>query len=282
MSPDLAEARARLERIAAGERADSQIDPARATAWWLGDAPARSAVVLLHGFTNNPRQYALLGPQLAARGHAVIAPRIAYHGYRDRMTSADAALRAEDWERGALRALEIAALCGERVVVLGISVAATLAGWLAARVAFDHAIAIAPFCGIRPVPGAANRALGALLRRAPNRFVWWDPRVKEGQAPPHAYPRFPTRALGEGLRLDAELVPAAGGPHARRVTLVTNRCEPAVNNAYARRRFALLAARGIAVDETRIVVPGTHDVIEPEIPQARPDEVYPVLERLIG
>lgn len=278
----VAEARARLERIAARERADPAIDPRSATAWWIGDAVAPRAVVLLHGFTNGPLQYAALAPRLAARGCAVIVPRIAYHGYRDRMTDATAALRAENWERAALRATEIAALCGERVVVLGISVAGTAAAWLAARVAIDHAIAIAPFCGVRALPGRANRALGAALRAAPDRFVWWDPRRKERQLPPHAYPRFPTRALGEALRLDDELLPARSGARARRVTLVLNRYEPAINNAYARRRFALLAAAGIALDETTIAVPHTHDVIEPRIPQARPEEVYPVLERLIG
>ncbi len=58
--------------------------------------------------------------------------------------------------------------------------------------------------------------------------------------------------------------------------------EPVVNNAHAERRFAPLAARGI--DYERIVLhglPHAHDIIEPAIPQARTDLVYPRLIALI-
>lgn len=278
----LAEARTRLDAIAAAEAANPQIDPQRRTAAWLPDGVAPIAVVLLHGFTNNPLQYAELAPQLAARGHAVIVPRIRYHGYRDRMTDAIANLRAEDWEADALRALAIAALCGERVVVAGISVAGTLCGWLAARTAIDHAIAIAPFCGIAELFGGANDLFGATLRALPNLFLWWDPRRGAAQLPPHAYPRFSTRALGEGLRISTELVPRVAPPaHARRVTLVRNAADPIVNNAYAGRRFGALRACGVALDDVTIDVPNTHDVIEPQIPQARPGLVYPTLIALV-
>ena len=202
---DPAKARALLEDVAAAERADPSIDPDYGTRWWIGDAVAGIAVVLLHGLTNCPPQYDRLAPQLHARGHAVIVPRMPYHGYRDRMTTAIANLRAADLEEAALRAVVAAALCGERIVVAGISIGSTLAGWLAARTRIDTAIALAPFCGLRDVPGGANDALGALLRSAPNRFSWWDPRRKQAQEPPHGYPQFATRALGESLRISSEI-----------------------------------------------------------------------------
>lgn len=282
MGDRLAEARARLDAINAQECADPRIAAKSRTAWRLHDAVAPVAVVLVHGFTSNPQQYAQLAPQLAARGHAVIVPRIRYHGYEDRLTDEIAALTAGDWERDALEGIAVAALAGERVVVAGISVAGTLCGWLAARVAIDHAIAIAPFCGIRSLPGGVNELLGKGLRSMPNRFSWWDPRRKTAQLPPHAYPRFSTRALGEGLRISSDLVAgAAGNPHARRATLVQNTAEPIVNNAYARRRFAALTDRGVDVRHVEIRVRHTHDVIEPTIPQARPEIVYPRLIQLV-
>lgn len=282
MNDRLARARALLAELAEHERARPAIDPRNATAWWLGDAQAEVAVVLVHGFTNNPRQYALLAPQLAARGHAVIAPRVRYHGYHDRLSTEIAALTAADWEADVLRAIAIAALCGRRVVVAGISVAGALCGWLATRVAVDHAIAIAPFCGVRMLPSLANQVFGAALRRLPNRFLWWDPRSKEGQLPRHAYPRFATHALGRSLQIATGIgATPTGLDRARRVTLLLNSAEPVVNNAYARRRFATLRAYGIAVDSVTLRVPGTHDTIEPEIPQARPDIVYPRLIELI-
>jgi pimeloyl-ACP methyl ester carboxylesterase len=278
----LDEARKRLEAIRAQERADPRIDPGNGTAWHLPDDVASLAVVLLPGITNNPRQYEQLLPLLAARGHAVVVPRMPFHGYRDRLTTSIATLRASDLETTALRALEIGALCGERVAVAGISLGATLAGWLAARVAVDHAVAIAPFCGLRGLPGAVSDLLGDVLRAAPNRFLWWDPRRKAAQPPLHAYPRFPTRAIGESLLVAKTLAAPDAPEHARRATLVLNAHEPAISNGGARRRFARLHAEGIALD---VVVweglPAIHDVIESQIPQARVDLVYPRLIALL-
>ena len=277
-----AQARAQLERIAAAERADPAVEPAYGTRWWIGDERVRIAVVLLHGLTTCPPQFARLAPVLHERGHAVIVPRMPYHGYRDRMTEAIANLRATDLEMAALRAVAAAALCGERIVVAGISVGATLAGWLAACTRIDSAVAIAPFCGLRGVPGSANDALGAALRAAPNRFAWWDPRKKEAQEPPHGYPRFSTRAIGESLLISTELDDAPKGPHGRRVVLALNENDPVVNNAHARRRFEPLRALGIELEEFALQgMPPIHDLIEPQIPQEQTELVYPMVIDLI-
>jgi dienelactone hydrolase len=280
VSERLARALARLEAIAASERARPDI--AHGTRWWLDGRDAALAVVLLHGLTNAPPQYDRLGSALHARGHAVIVPRLPYHGYRDRLTTALARMRASDLEAAALEAVAIAALCGERVAVAGISVGATLAGWVAARTRIDTALAVAPFCGLRDLPGTLNDAVGALLRAAPNAFAWWDPREKMSQPPPHAYPRFATRALGESLAISTRLDDAPAGAHARRAFLVLNENEPVVNNAHAERRFQPLAARGVAYE--RVVLPGLppiHDIIEPAIPQAQTELVYPPLIQLL-
>lgn len=282
MSDRLAKARALLEGIAAQERADPEI--AYGTRWWLGENVAQLAVVLLHGLTNAPPQYDRLAPALHARGHAVIVPRMPYHGYRDRMTEAVGKLKRTDLESAALQAVVIAALCGARVAVAGISVGAVLAGWLAARVRIETAVAVAPFCGLRELPGAANDALGALLCAAPNRFSWWDPRAKEAQPPAHGYPRFSTRALGESLRLstDIDRAPADPSSSARRAYVVLNDHEPVVNNAHAARRFATLRAFGVEVERVALHgLPHIHDVVEPAIPQARTELVYPKLIELI-
>jgi pimeloyl-ACP methyl ester carboxylesterase len=280
----IARARARLEAILARERADARI--AHRTRWWIGDDVAPTAVVLLHGLTNSPPQYDALAPLLHARGYAVVVPRFPLHGYRDRMTDALAALRATDLQATALEAVAIGALCGERVVVAGISIGATLAGWLAARTRIDTGIAFAPFCGLHELYGGLNDALGSVLRMLPNAFGWWDPRVKEKQPPSHGYPRFATRALGESLLLSSDINRAlhAGAPqtaHGRRAVLVLNANDPVINNAHAHRRFAAL--RGYGVEYERVVLQGLpkmHDVIEP-LPQAHTELVYPALIDLI-
>jgi pimeloyl-ACP methyl ester carboxylesterase len=278
-SDRIARARTRLDAMLAAERADPKI--AHYTRWWIGDGVAPTAVVLLHGLTNSPPQYDALAPLLHARGHAVVVPRLPLHGYRDRMTGALAALRATDLEAAALQAVAIGALCGERVVVAGISIGATLAGWLAARTRIDTGIAFAPFCGLHELYGGLNDALGSLLRTLPNAFGWWDPRVKEKQPPAHGYPRFATRALGESLLLSTGIDRAPHAAHGRRAVLVLNANDPVVNNAHAHRRFSTL--RGYGVDYQRVVLQGLpkmHDVIEP-LPQAHTELVYPALIDLI-
>ena len=278
-SDRIARARARLDALLAAERADPRV--AHPTRWWVGDDVAPTAVVLLHGLTNSPPQYDTLAPLLHARGHAVVVPRLPLHGYRDRMTDAIAALRATDLQAAALEAVAIGALCGDRVVVAGISVGATLAGWLAARTRIDTGIAFAPFCGLHELYGGLNDALGAVLRTLPNAFGWWDPREKEEQPPSHGYPRFATRALGESLRLSTDIARAPHGTHGRRAVLVLNANDPVINNAHAHRRFATLRAYG--VDYQRVVLQGLpkmHDVIEPLL-QAHTELVYPALIDLI-
>jgi pimeloyl-ACP methyl ester carboxylesterase len=275
----IARARACLDATLARERADPRI--AHCTRWWIADDVAPVAVVLLHGLTNSPPQYDALAPLLHARGHAVIVPRLPLHGYGDRMTDALAALRATDLEAAALEAVAIGALCGERVVVAGISIGATLAGWLAARTRIDTGIAFAPFCGLHELYGGLNDALGSALRTLPNAFGWWDPRVKEEQPPSHGYPRFATRALGESLLLSTDIDRAPHAAHARRAVLVLNANDPVINNAHAHRRFSALREFGVGYE--RVVLQGLpkmHDVIEP-LPQAHTELVYPALIDLI-
>jgi pimeloyl-ACP methyl ester carboxylesterase len=282
MSERMTEARARLEVLADDDRRDERIDPRYIGRSFLPDDVAPIAVVLLHGLSNAPPQYDRLATQLAARGHAVLVPRLPYHGYRDRLTDALADLRAVDMEQTALEALTIAALCGERVVVLGVSVGAVLAGWVGARTAIDSVIAVSPFCGLRWIPGAWNDALGATLRLAPNRFSWWDPRVKEQQLPMHGYPRFATRALGESLLLSTTMRAPESAAHARRAFVVLNPREPLVNNGFASQRFGELTADGVSVSTVALQrAPDVHDIIEPAIPQARTEFVYPRLIDLI-
>ncbi len=283
MPERIALARARLEAIAARERHDPKISPYHGTRRWLRGEVTPLAVVLLHGLTNAPPQYDALGAALAARGHNVVALRMPYHGYRDRMTDALAHLTAAHLETYALRSLELGALCGERVAVAGISVGGVLAGWLAARARFERAVAVAPFCGLRPLRGGLNDALGTLLRAAPNAFGWWDPVHRKAQPPSHGYPRFATRALGASIAPSTRIVRGArGADHARHAVLVLNDNEPVVNNAHAQRRFDELRRRGVEVE--RVVLhglPQAHDFIDPALPQTRTELAYPRLIALI-
>src|SRR5262249_3134879 len=54
------------------------------------------AIVLLHGFTNCPKQFDSLAPLLYEAGANVLLPRMAWHGAQDRMTPALARLTASE------------------------------------------------------------------------------------------------------------------------------------------------------------------------------------------
>ncbi|MBV9103556.1 MAG: alpha/beta hydrolase [Candidatus Eremiobacteraeota bacterium] len=283
-APDPAEARRRLDAIAERERAEPELNPASSTRWWLQKGVAGTAVVLLHGITNTPQQYAALAPQLHADGHSVIAPRFPYHGYRDRLTSAVARLTIEDLLARSLEAIVTASLLAWRVEVLGISVGATVAAWLGLRVSLDNVIAVAPFFGIMYFPGSVSDALGWAFHRLPNTFVWWDPIRRDRQLPLHAYPRFPTRGLASALRLASGFKGAPlGQQHTRRFTLVFNSHEPIVNNRVASSRVTAAAGREVPVQTVVLTgLPYQHDIIEPTVPHARTDLVYPVLRELVA
>ncbi len=61
-----------------------------------------------------------------------------------------------------------------------------------------------------------------------------------------------------------------------------NHDDPVVNNAFAVRRFGRLAAQGVLVENVVLHgLPEIHDIIEPQIPQARLDLVYPQLIEII-
>jgi pimeloyl-ACP methyl ester carboxylesterase len=274
--------RASLDAIAAAERSEPLIDPENGTRWWLHDKRAAHCVVLLHGFTNNPRQYAELGPYLHDAGYNVIAPRFAYHGFADRMTTAPARLTMNDLIETTLQAVTLAAGAGKRVSVAGISLGGAIAAWLAPRVAIDTAVAVAPFFGIKPIFGAANDVLGSALDRLPNAFLWWDPIHKEQQLPRHGYPRFSTHALGQTLKLSAQ-TEKGGWRKSGRVVGLLNGNDPVVNNAFARRRLEALRARGLDVRiDVRTDLPKQHDIIEPTLESAPIALSYPWILSALG
>src|SRR2546427_383316 len=98
------------------------MDGAATAPFRLEPAGARSAVLLLHGFTGSPWEVRPLGESLAARGYCVLGPRLPGHG-----TDPEAMLYVThlDWEREAESAL--ASLKNfDRVFVAGLSMGALL------------------------------------------------------------------------------------------------------------------------------------------------------------
>lgn len=279
MPPDFAGALRRYEELA---RLDDDTIHARGGTILLGHGrPTARAVLLLHGLTASPMQCDALARRLHASGDTVLVPRLPGHGARDRLTPQLRELRGQHLTDAAHEALAIARGLGTSVTVAGFSLGGLLAMWLAQRESVDHALAIAPFLGVACIPRAATVSLARALRALPNAFLWWDPILREKLMPDHGYPRYPTHAIAEALGLAAalETQARAAPPRTRRITIVTNASETAVNNAAARSLARAWEAHGTAdVRLQRITgLPPSHDVIEPLRPGALARRAYRTL-----
>ena len=110
---DPAEARARFDLLRGLD--DGGLFPVAYSRLLAGTERVPLAVVLLHGYTNNPEQFVILAQELAARGHAVVVPRLPGHGSADRTIRRLAGVGAVQWMATTQEATDIACGLGEHV-----------------------------------------------------------------------------------------------------------------------------------------------------------------------
>jgi len=192
-------------------------------------------IVLIHGFTNCPEQFNELGKQYYEAGYNVFIPRMPYHGLSDRLTDKLVNLTAENLAAFGDQVIDIAHGLGGKTTVMGISGSGTLVAWLAQnRGDIDFAFAIAPLFGLAFIPPSATKLFEKVALVLPNFFLWWDPRTKADNPYSiyYAYPRYPTRALVEIIRLGMITRSQAEKslPKAGNITIILNDAEPAVSN----------------------------------------------------
>jgi pimeloyl-ACP methyl ester carboxylesterase len=269
-------------------RDDATILPVARTALYDHGRTTDLAVVLFHGFTNCPAQYALFAQQLHARGCNVLVPRLPEHGDIDRMTTRLERMTAAQVTSIAMEAVDAARGLGRRIAVSGISLGGVLSAWLATqRADIDLCVPLAPAFGIDHLwfPMSVYMA-GAMRAMPPSRYAWWDDRLKEKITPSHAYPRYPLRALGE-CYLIGEWTLSAQPPFPGRdrthVTFALNPLDPAVNNGVAAELSDHWRESG-ALASTEVWLRGfpiMHDVIEPDNPHECIKTCYPPLIDLI-
>lgn len=247
-------------------------------------------IVLLHGFTNCPEQFQQLGHQYFEAGYNVFIPRMPYHGLSDRLTDALIELTAEQLPEFGDRITDIAHGLGTKVTILGISGSGTLACWLAQnRADLDYVISIAPLFGLAFIPSAFTRPFERLALLLPNFFLWWDPRTKAENPYSifYAYPRYPTKALVEFLRLGMITRAQAekSAPKAEHIVMVLNDAEPAVSNGEILRLIRLWRRNpNVHLNEyhfeKEMKLP--HDIITPGTPGVPVSEIQPRLIGVVG
>ena len=263
------------------------LNPLCASRALLHEGRTERCAVLLHGITNCPHQWVQLADTLHREGRNVLVPRYPHHGLRDRLNTDIARLTADELVETGEAVLAAAAELGERITVIGLSLGGVLAAWLAQRHAeVDLAVLVAPLFGIRHLPAAALPALRAAARHGPNAYLWWDRRLKASLQPEHGYPRVATRAFGALLELgrQVEADSRRDAPRARRLVVITNAADPALDNRPAAALARRWRARGAEVTEYEfpksLGLP--HDLIDPAHRATGVERVYPVLLDLVS
>jgi esterase/lipase len=126
------------------------------------------AYVLLHGFTDVPSQFEIVGTHLFATGDNVYIPRLPHHGEREGPVRALGQVRAPELAAFGDSSVEIARGLGDSVVVVGLSAGGAITGAIAQHRAVRRAVLIAP--AIAPGEMAdedTERALLAIASRLP-------------------------------------------------------------------------------------------------------------------
>lgn len=195
------------ERLAALMALDAALPEATRTRLVEPAGAAIATVVIWHGFTNAPSQFAAVAEALAELGYRVLLPRMPYHGLPDVLNRELADLTTTALVTNVDAAIDIAAGFGDPVWVVGLSAGATLAGWAAAtRTEVSRLVLAAPLVAPTGAPMPLVRLLVKFPRIVPRLYWWWDPRVKEKiVGSPHAYPGFPVPGIIPFLHLSEAL-----------------------------------------------------------------------------
>jgi carboxylesterase len=280
---------AALERIEALQALDTyDVNPVCRLRLLTHGQKTERVLVFWHGFTSCPRQFFQLGQMFYQLGYNVLIPRLPHHGLTDRLRPDQRQLTAEDLIALVDGVLDLAHGLGQQVTVAGFSAGGVLAGWAAQyRPDIAQAVIISPAFGLKVVPLPLAKPAAKLLLTWPNVFRWWDPRFKaETPGPPHAYPRYSTRALGQILRLGLAVRTAArqSKPAVPSILVVTNPHDWAVNNdltAEITRCWCNNGSGQVRTYAFEVALELGHDLIDPAQVAQRINVVYPILMDLI-
>lgn len=267
---------------------DETINPVCKTRFFTQGEKAQKAIVIYHGFTNCPKQFAQLGWQLYEEGYNVFIPRMPYHGYEDRMTQDIDNLTLKDIILFTNETLDMAGGLGEEIQVMGLSSGGVMTTWaIQNRRDISAAVIIAPVLGKEGIPRWLATPTARVSRLVPHYFVWWDSNYKDFiLGPEHAYPRFSLRSIGNFLYLGGAVVHKSqeAYPLADSVHVVTNASDSAVSQEMTDElieNWKNNGATNVSTYQFEKGIVENHDIIDPDQPEANIDVVYPKLIELL-
>lgn len=262
--------------------ADSRIAaPGGSTIFMTHGGRRARVAVLLHGFTNSPRQFQQFGEMLFAAGDNVYVPRLPRHGEMHGTAGLLAGLTAEELRGAADSAVDVADGLGDSVIVVGLSAGGTMGAWIAQyRSDVHRVVLIAALLELSRVPRILADPMMNLSLRAPN-MTWNQP---PDLSEPDREPGVSTRAIAQLLRLGRAVRDAAhdAPPRCREIIFLTNAHDRTVATAPAVELARAWSDRGASVQVYQL--PDSlglrHDVVDPRQKWAQPGVVYPILEAL--
>ena len=272
-----ADYRSALDRVARRQVADDRVvAPGGRTVLLTHGTRAPRVDILLHGFTDSPNQFAELADSLFRDGDNVYVPRLPHHAERSGDAHALAGLTAVQLRQAADSAVDIAAVLGDTVVVVGLSVGGTMAAWMGQhRPEVRRVVMIAPAFEAGRIPSRLQRFMINLTERLPN--------VTRSAAPDTAHPDrnpgFATHALAEVLRLGRAVDDAAKKkpPKAAEFTLMLNDRDRTVKSSAALEIAKEWEAHGARVSvyafPASLGLP--HNVLDGREPSGQPQLVLP-------
>jgi esterase/lipase len=239
------------------------------------------AVVLLHGFTNSPRQFQEFAADLYAAGDNVYVPRLPRHAERHGSAATLAGITAEELRDCADAAIDVAAGLGDSVIVVGLSAGGTMAAWIAQyRGDVRRSVIIAPTLGIARIPSVLGKPLMNLALRLPNVTLKDppDPARADRELGTSSHAIAQVLRLGSAVRRVADRMP----PRAHEIVFLINAHDHTVKMSAALElaRTWNRSGRFVSVYELPDSLGLPHDVVDPSQPNSKADVLYPVFKAL--
>ncbi len=242
---------------------DSVAAPGARSILLLRGAPTPRVIVLLHGLTDSPRQFEAFAYLLYADGNNVYVPRLPQHGLRGGNVGALSALTAAQLRGVADSVVDEARGLGDSVVVVGLSMGATVGAWIAQHRPIARAVLIAPAIEPGRIPSLLDRPLIGLADRLPSMTRRSAPDPNR----PDREPGFDSRAAAEIFELGNTVLQDAEreAPRAREITILVNAADRTVREsaAEAMARHWVLHGATVSVFELPDSLRLPHNIIDP-------------------
>jgi alpha-beta hydrolase superfamily lysophospholipase len=286
-APDYASAVERFEAIRAAEEG-VVFEKCRSRLLTHGEQTEVS-VVLVHGLTNCPYQFAELGEMIHAQGANVLILRVPHHGVANAdgtgvgSVSNAGKLTPQELRDYADEAVDIAAGLGRERRVAGLSMGGVITSWITqSRSDVNRTVVIAPAITMPGMPGIVDYMARNLFSRLPD-----IPIISLEEKPSdHVYQGEATRALASMYRM-AQYVreqAAETPPAVRRIHVMTNANDNQVDNPDVDHLAGEWRDHGADVVQFEFPKADAlpHDLIDPTKPDGDVAIVYPIVLEQLG